>query len=78
MEKRFTCVTNGKNGNGAGDGNRTRVASLEDWNSTIELHPQGVTGVYHTYCACVVNSCLYAFSSLCLEVGNVSDQASCD
>ena len=24
---------------GAGDGNRTRVASLEDWNSTIELHP---------------------------------------
>lgn len=26
-------------GVGAGDGNRTRVASLEDWNSTIELHP---------------------------------------
>ena len=25
---------------GAGDGNRTRVASLEDWNSTIELRPQ--------------------------------------
>jgi hypothetical protein len=25
---------------GAGDGNRTRVASLEGWNSTIELHPQ--------------------------------------
>ena len=25
--------------NGAGDGNRTHVASLEGWNSTIELHP---------------------------------------
>ena len=24
---------------GAGDGNRTRVASLEGWSSTIELHP---------------------------------------
>ncbi len=26
---------------GAGDGNRTRVASLEDWGSTIELRPHG-------------------------------------
>ena len=25
---------------GAGDGNRTHAASLEGWNSTIELHPQ--------------------------------------
>ena len=25
--------------NGAGDGNRTHAASLEGWNSTIELHP---------------------------------------
>lgn len=24
---------------GAGDGNRTRTASLEGWDSTIELHP---------------------------------------
>jgi hypothetical protein len=24
----------------AGDGNRTRIASLEGWNSAIELHPQ--------------------------------------
>src|SRR5688572_23149932 len=24
---------------GAGDGNRTRIASLEGWSSTIELHP---------------------------------------
>ena len=29
---------------GAGDGNRTRVASLEDWGSTIELRPRGVGG----------------------------------
>jgi hypothetical protein len=28
-------------GFGAGDGNRTRVASLEGWSSTIELHPPG-------------------------------------
>jgi hypothetical protein len=28
---------------GAGDENRTRVASLEDWGSTIELHPQATS-----------------------------------
>jgi hypothetical protein len=28
----------------AGDGNRTRVASLEDWGSTIELRPHGGPG----------------------------------
>ena len=28
--------------NGAGEGNRTLVASLEGWSSTIELHPQVV------------------------------------
>ena len=27
-------------GVGAGDGNRTRIASLEGWSSTIELHPR--------------------------------------
>jgi hypothetical protein len=26
--------------NGAGDGNRTHVTSLEGWSSTIELHPR--------------------------------------
>ena len=26
--------------NGAGDGNRTHVTSLEGWGSTIELHPR--------------------------------------
>ena len=38
---------------GAGDGNRTRVSSLEGWCSTIELHPQVLTdsaiGFYHGY-----------------------------
>ncbi len=29
---------------GAGDENRTRVASLEDWGSTIELRPRGCWG----------------------------------
>ena len=29
--------------NGAGDGNRTHAASLEGWNSTIELHPHYLT-----------------------------------
>jgi hypothetical protein len=28
---------------GAGDGNRTRMTSLEGWSSTIELHPRGGT-----------------------------------
>ncbi len=27
---------------GAGDGNRTHVTSLEGWNSTIELHPHAI------------------------------------
>ena len=27
---------------GAGDGNRTHAASLEGWNSTIELHPHAI------------------------------------
>ena len=36
---------------GAGDGNRTHAASLEGWNSTIELHPQISTLLlYHVYC----------------------------
>ena len=28
---------------GAGDGNRTHAASLEGWNSTIELHPHSLS-----------------------------------
>ena len=48
--KRFELLTHGLEGrcsiqlsyrrnSGAGDGNRTHAASLEGWNSTIELHP---------------------------------------
>ena len=33
----------GKNPHGAGEGNRTLVASLEGWNSAIELRPHGET-----------------------------------
>ena len=33
-------------GNGAGEGNRTLVPSLEGWYSTIELHPQAMRA-YH-------------------------------
>ena len=29
---------------GAGDGNRTRMTSLEGWGSTIELRPRGQSG----------------------------------
>ncbi len=29
---------------GAGSGNRTRIASLEDWHSTVELYPRCKTG----------------------------------
>ena len=33
----------GAPGHGAGDGNRTRITSLEGWGSTIELHPHKKT-----------------------------------
>jgi hypothetical protein len=35
---------------GAGDGNRTRIASLEGWHSTIELLPQDSVGVKNAAC----------------------------
>ena len=38
---------------GAGGGDRTRIASLEGWNSTIELHPQIPRILIND--ACVVN-----------------------
>ena len=36
---------------GAGDGNRTHAASLEGWNSTIELHPHTflINNAYELY-----------------------------
>ena len=41
---------------GAGGGNRTRVASLEDWNSTIELRPQNSGKVYRRRLRCQLSS----------------------
>ena len=37
---------------GADDGNRTRVASLEDWGSTIELHPRAHGAGRRELCGC--------------------------
>ena len=37
--EQFVSLAPFKNYIGAGDGNRTHAASLEGWNSTIELHP---------------------------------------
>ena len=39
-KSRYFIVSTIINDNGAGDGNRTRVVSLEGWSSTIELHLQ--------------------------------------
>ena len=39
----LTAEMTGQSPHGAGDGNRTHVASLEGWNSTIELHPHSIT-----------------------------------
>ena len=38
---------------GAGDGNRTHAASLEGWNSTIELHPH-IVALHRR----IVNACI--------------------
>ena len=43
LDRRATnalSLRSGRNPVGAGDGNRTRMASLEGWSSTIELHPR--------------------------------------
>jgi hypothetical protein len=41
--------------NGAGDGNRTHVASLEGWNFTIKLHPHKPSEIHHNSHASLVN-----------------------
>ena len=43
---------------GAGDGNRTHAASLEGWNSTIELHP-------HENCPNIIPQCLSLVKGFC-------------
>ena len=56
---------------GAGDGNRTRVSSLEGWCSTIELHPQvlcpmgyqprnSITSFPACQAPCEINCCLHS------------------
>ena len=37
--RRISALDTPAENSGAGDGNRTHAASLEGWNSTIELHP---------------------------------------
>src|SRR3989442_10118827 len=62
---------------GAGGGDRTRIASLEGWNSTIELHPQIARILIND--ACVVNfgPCILParMNSLLLTGGRVIDPA---
>src|ERR1700730_17882090 len=40
---------------GAGDGNRTHIASLEGWSSTIELHPPVHSLAPSRSCQCAAN-----------------------
>ena len=48
---------------GAGDGNRTHIASLEGWDSTIELHPHyGATDRNRTYNLLITSQLLYLLS----------------
>lgn len=51
---------------GAGSGNRTRIASLEGWNSTIELHLQFL---FFSYLEHVINYNEYFF--ICQEVDKI-------
>lgn len=45
LGKRYDSTDIGAGHIGAGDGNRTRIASLEGWNSTIELHPRLISAM---------------------------------
>ena len=51
---------------GAGDGNRTHAASLEGWNSTIELHPHmadyGVVSTTLVYNSTIKTNCQILFA----------------
>ena len=42
---------------GAGDGNRTHAASLEGWNSTIELHPHNSSTTMPINFSKIINLC---------------------
>ena len=58
--------------NGAGDGNRTHAASLEGWNSTIELHPHlphvGVASTTPVYNSTIQQNCQIIFRTFCKKV----------
>src|SRR5881296_3696522 len=62
---------------GAGDGNRTRMASLEGWNSAIELHPQQRRVIVTRALALSIARCIFfvRMSSLLLTGGRVIDPA---
>jgi hypothetical protein len=51
---------------GASDGNRTHVASLEGWNSTIELHPQEKTQNFISFMLQSFVSATYVIIAYCL------------
>ena len=52
---------------GAGDGNRPHAASLEGWNSTIELHPHlphiGAVSTTLVYNSTILKNCQIIFAS---------------
>ena len=57
---------------GAGDGNRTHAASLEGWNSTIELHPHmagcGVVSTTLVYNSTIKTNCQILFVLFCKKL----------
>ena len=57
---------------GAGDGNRTHAASLEGWNSTIELHPHsshfGAVSTTPVYNSTIKGNCQTIFASFSKKV----------
>ncbi len=57
------------NRNGAGDGNRTHVASLEGWNSTIELHPQSNSALQAYHISSLLSTPIYGTPALFLGRG---------
>ena len=64
--RRMSCAYSDSKG-GAGDGNRTHAASLEGWNSTIELHPHsshfGAVSTTPVYNSIIQNFCQTFFAT---------------
>ena len=60
---------------GAGDGNRTHAASLEGWNSTIELHPHSshftVASTTLVYNSTYSLNCQTLFHNFCKKVEKI-------